>query len=75
MAALFYLRIEMINFTVSDEQQKKYMEWRKNLPEKYGGAIGGRFVWTFCHTMLGTVTKVRDDITETEIDLTDYDAW
>jgi uncharacterized FAD-dependent dehydrogenase len=63
-------------FTLTEEQQKKLDEWiaQKDLMA-YSGAIGGRFVYSFCDTSLGQVVKVRDDLTNTIIDLTDYDSW
>ena len=64
-----------MTFSLDKEQLEKLSEWMKTRPKAYGGAIGGRYVYTFCNTSLGTVVKVRDDITKEEIDLTDYVSW
>lgn len=40
-----------------------------------GGAIGGRFTFAFTNTSLGTVVKVTDCLTKTELDLSDYENW
>lgn len=63
-------------FTLTQEQAVKLADWmaQKDLMT-YDGAIGGRFVYSFCDTSLGQVVKVRDDLTNTEINLTDYDSW
>lgn len=67
----------MKTFTLNDKEEKLYEEWLSNLPDPliYTGAIGGRIVFTFCHTSIGTVAEVRDDITGLECDLTDYASW
>lgn len=41
----------------------------------YCGAIGGQFTFSFTHTSLGDVTKVKDAVTGEELDLSDYDSW
>ena len=62
-------------FDLTKEQCEKLAEWKKtkNL-DKYVGAIGGRFTYSFCPTSLGIITIVTDDLDKTEIDLTDY-SW
>ena len=65
-------------FTLNKEEREKLLEWQKSrIPEKYSGASGGRWTYTFTPTSLGTVIKVIDNlITEdNELDLTDYDIW
>ena len=39
-----------------------------------GGAIGGILTYTFCHTGLGTVTRVQCAC-GSEVDLTEYGDW
>jgi len=62
-------------FTINKEKQEELSAWMKTRREKYEGCSGGRYVYTFCPTLLGDVVKVRDDITGEEIDLTDYESW
>lgn len=64
-----------MTFTLDDEQERKFLEWRASLPAASVGAIGGRVVFTFCHTNLGTVARARDDVSGSEIDLSDYEGW
>lgn len=64
-----------MKFELDDKQMKKYSDWHAKLPEGTGGAIGGRIVFTFCNTSIGQVVKVRDDISDLELDLTDYESW
>jgi uncharacterized FAD-dependent dehydrogenase len=64
-----------MTFKIDGDELKRLNEWMAKKTPKYGGAIGGRFVYTFCHTTLGTVVKVRDDIDKDEIDLSDYEGW
>lgn len=47
--------------------------WEGGYP--YGGAIGGDETWSICHTSIGSVIKVKEAYTNSELDLTDYDAW
>lgn len=70
-------------FTLDAEEQTRLHEWmaeqNKLLTEQnksnYEGASGGRFTYSFTPTSLGVVTKVQDDLTGNEIDLTDYSMW
>lgn len=47
--------------------------WEQGYP--YGGAIGGAHTFSFTHTSLGTICKVKDAFTDKELDLTDYASW
>ncbi len=60
-------------FSLDERQTQALNEWVKTLPEAYAGAIGGRLTFSFTPTSLGTVVKVRDGISDKEVDLTDYD--
>lgn len=41
----------------------------------YTGAIGGNITYSFTPTSLGMVIKIKEAITEEELDITDYDSW
>lgn len=63
------------SFQLTESEQKKLDDWlaTKNL-DKYGGAIGGRFTYSFTPTSLGVIIKVSDSLEQKDtIDLTDYD--
>ena len=62
-------------FSLDKEQLEKLSAWRKTRPVRNEGCSGGRYVYLFCPTTLGVVTKVIDDITKEELDLTDYGSW
>lgn len=63
-------------FSLDKYEQEKLREWQaghnKNV---YTGAIGGRYTYSFTPTSLGTIVKVHDAVTKTEIDLTEYESW
>jgi len=63
-------------FALDTEQRITLRHWmdKKDLT-KYGGAIGGRFTYSFTPTSLGVVTTVSDSIDKDEINLTDYESW
>ena len=67
--------METISFSLDKDQQEKLNAWMKTRPTKYEGCSGGRYVYTFRPTSLGLVTRVRDDITKEEINLSDYENW
>jgi len=49
------------------------LQGRAGVP--YVGATGGQFTFSFMHTGLGDIVKVKDSVTGEELDLTDYDSW
>jgi hypothetical protein len=53
--------------------REKYAKIGASLP--YYGTIGGAYTFSFVDTGMGTVCKVRENITGEEIDLSDYDEW
>ncbi len=56
--------------------QKKLSEWFSSIDfNRYTGAIGGRFTYMMTPTSIGTVFKVRDNLTLDEIDVTNYKDW
>lgn len=62
-------------FELTDKEYKKLAQWKKSHKSVYTGAIGGRYTYSFTPTSLGTVVKVSDAITKTEIDLSNYEEW
>lgn len=65
-------------FTLDKDECKKLNEWLDALtPDKnaYDGAIGGRLTYSFTPTSIGTIVKVKDNMSGSEIDLTDYESW
>ena len=62
-------------FSLDKEQREKLRECADKHEQVYTGAIGGRYTYSFTPTGLGTIVKVHDPITNTEIDLTDYESW
>lgn len=43
--------------------------------EPYTGAIGGRFTFMFTPNSIGIGVRVKDAVTERELDLSEYDNW
>ena len=64
-----------MKFNLEEKQLKAIEKWKKSLPESPTGAIGGRFEYSFVPTNLGLVVKVKDAITKSEIDVSDYESW
>lgn len=72
-------------FSLTTEQVKKASDWCKKQDAKLAllqkletpnyGANGGAYTYEFTPTTLGLVTKVRNNLTKDEIDLTDYEEW
>lgn len=63
-------------FKLTKQQKQKLSDWmEKNTPDKYCGAIGGRWTYSFTPTTLGIAVSVRDNLTKLEIDLTEYEDW
>jgi hypothetical protein len=65
----------LITVELTDAQDKQLTDWMNNLPPAYTGAIGGRFEYIINPTGVGLIIKVRDAVTKSEIDLTDYRDW
>ncbi len=69
----------MTTFSLSDEQNQKYMDWdTRHYPTciyyKHSGAIGGRLTFLFAPNSVGTVVRIKCACGE-EIDLSDYENW
>jgi hypothetical protein len=41
----------------------------------YYGAPEGAYLYKFCPTSLGLITKVENLVTKEEVDLTNYESW
>ncbi len=69
----------MTTFELTDEQEKKYEEWRESLPyldEGHFGAAGGGYSFVFTPTGLGMLVKAtRADNDAHEIDLTEWEHF
>jgi hypothetical protein len=78
----------MTRFELTDEETQKANEWmdqQDNIVRKkqglsedepiYYGSIGGAVTFSFTPTSLGVIVKVRNSVTNNEIDLTDYHSW
>jgi hypothetical protein len=65
----------MRTFSLNPGQEKKLDRWLATRPVMNEGAIGGRYVYTFCITSLGVAVTVQDQCADEEIDLTEYDLW
>ena len=69
----------MMNFTVDDEQEKKFKEWAKRQPKRSARAAGdagfSQFEFIFNETNVGTVLTVRNIDNGEKLDLTDYKSW
>ena len=63
-------------FTLTDEQTKKFDEFRKEINKEYFDttAIGGAYTFCFTPTGLGTMVKVKH-VNGKEIDITDEDEF
>jgi len=66
-------------FSIDKDAYAKYVVWfeeqERKIANKYAGAIGGVYTWSFTATTLGLVIKVTNNLNKEVIDLTDYDMW
>jgi len=72
-------------FNLTEEQDKKLSKWIEEQDAKVAamqekvrpnyGCSGGAYTYSFTPTSLGVVIKVKNAITNDEIDLTEYDQW
>lgn len=69
--ALCIQKIEIKENDVWYEQYKQY--WDEGYP--YAGAVGGVLTYSFTMTSLGESVVVKNNLTNQEIDLTDYENW
>lgn len=69
-----------MKFELDEKQIEQIKEWQEKIVREYpwanrGWPIGGRFEFRFVETSVGTVVKIYDFISKTELDVTDYDVW
>lgn len=64
-----------MRFELSEVEAKAALEWIRNQPARYGGAIGGSITFLFTTTSLGHVVRIRNNHTNEEVDVTDYSEW
>ena len=66
-----------MTFTLNEEQKEKFEKWKaERNAQKYSGAIGGRWTFSFTPTSIGCIVKAQDAMGDKqEIDLTDYESW
>jgi hypothetical protein len=72
-------------FTLTSEQNKILQKWvekqdaivakKQGKSYAYYGSTGGGYTYCFTPTGLGTVVAVKNSVTNSQIDLTDYDSW
>ena len=64
----------MYTFSLDAEQITKLHEWMKDKPISKA-AMGEQYTFEFTPTGLGLITNVHCGMTQTKIDLTDYENW
>lgn len=64
-----------LEYVFSNSQEARLIAWQSKLPSKFTGALGGRFRFSITPTDFGAIIKVKDQITDEELDLTEYEAW
>ena len=66
----------MFSFSLTEEQKIKLDEWKSQQAEEDKvGTIGDRYTYSFTPTSLGLATVVKDNVTNSEINLTDFSNW
>ena len=66
----------MFSFSLTEEQKIKLDEWKSQQVEKDKvGTIGDRYTYSFTPTSLGIIVIVKDNVTNSEINLTDFSNW
>ena len=65
----------MYKFELTEDQIKKFEKWQKKHEPMYTGAIGGRYTFEFTPTSIGIAVVAVDNLTHTELNLTDYENW
>ena len=66
----------MLSFKLTEEQKIKLDEWKSQQVEKDKvGTIGDRYTYSFTPTSLGLIAFVKDNVTNSEINLTDFSNW
>ncbi len=67
----------MMTFELTDNQIKKFEEWKKKMKEKNSFIPTAGERWTFCFTPsgIGMIVHAIDKATHEEIDLTEWDNF
>jgi len=67
----------MYKFELDKDQIKQFEKWKKKQTKKDSSTFtaGERWTFMFTPTGLGLMTHVKDNITNDEIDLTDWDNF
>lgn len=70
-------RVRDERFVLEEWQTKSFEKWKKKQLKKDPSmpAAGERWTFMFTPTGIGTVVKVKDDCTDEELDLTDWENW
>lgn len=67
--------IQKIEVILSEKQQKKLTSWYKKLPKEEYGKETARLEYIISFCGIGESIKVRDRVSNKEIDLTDISNW
>ena len=66
----------MFSFSLTEEQKIKLDEWKSQQAEEDKvGTIGDRYTYSFTPTSLGIIVIIKDNVTNSEINLTDFSNW
>lgn len=67
------------SFWLDQSEREKLAVWMEDQERRIEGmpqgAIGGAYTYSFTPTSIGMVIKVKNALTNEEIDVTDYDNW
>jgi hypothetical protein len=64
----------MIKFELSKKEEKAAKKFIKE-KSKESAFKGARFVFEFCVTGIGNTVIIKDNVTNTKLNITDYDMW
>lgn len=67
------LEVDVNFFILSVKEKSKLEEWRSAIKTLYGEV--GKLTYSFTPTGIGDVVKIRSELANVEIDLTDYESW
>lgn len=67
-----------LRFDINETELKNIEDFKRdcvnNNPDR-GGVIGGRWTYTITPTGLGNIVTVKDEVSKSEINATDYGMW
>ena len=76
-----------MKFELSQDEMNKINNWVKEIHQDiiktsdkdslkiFTSAIGGYITYSFTPTNIGLVTKIKEELSGKELDLTDYESW